>query len=420
MASRVMTKQSGLTTSRMTPGLCGETWTAGVGQSSGPSPDQQPGADQDSSEGGNGERPRGYQRDAGEAEEDRLEKGPEGQGGCGVEVAVHVPVAQLVVADGGVAIPAFVGIFAPVHPLGEVWKVRAEMDIMQGEEGRRAKKQPKPQDMHPACRTPGAWTPRIGDKRHGRKRTDSTIEGAPVLRRDTSPWAFRWRSLEDRAHRETTTMTGFGDSLRAERERQSQSLEELCAQTKISERQLQAIEAEHYGELPPGVFRRGMVRAYVTALGLDVDLWMEAFQKSYDQVIGPEPEMSPERWAEFAENVKRGRPSYASRHSLRWLGVLLLLLALCGAGLCGLAFRGAAADALTAEQSCGAPVHALRRKAGKIKGFALPRAACQVSRLSLAAPDGPCTHSFRRKAVWPYAIVSYLPVNQLLKDIRTR
>lgn len=127
-------------------------------------------------------------------------------------------------------------------------------------------------------------------------------------------------------------MTGFGESLRAERERREQSLADVCAQTKISERQLQAIEAERYAELPPGVFRRGMVRAYVTALELDVDPWMARFQRSYEQVVGPDPEMTPERWAEFAENVKRNRTSIGSRNSLRWLGVLALLLLLCAAG----------------------------------------------------------------------------------------
>ncbi len=127
-------------------------------------------------------------------------------------------------------------------------------------------------------------------------------------------------------------MTGFGDSLRAERERHGVSLAEVCARTKISERQLEAIEAERYGELPPGVFRRGMVRAYLEALALDVEEWMGRFQASYERVVGPEPELTPERWAEFAENVKRSRTPAGSRNSLRWLGVLALLLLLCAAG----------------------------------------------------------------------------------------
>lgn len=127
-------------------------------------------------------------------------------------------------------------------------------------------------------------------------------------------------------------MTGFGESLRAERERRGQSLADVCTLTKISERQLQAIESEQYQELPPGVFRRGMVRAYLVSLELDVDPWMERFQRSYDQVVGPEPELTPARLAEFAENVKRSREAYGSRNSWRWVGVLVLLLLLCAAG----------------------------------------------------------------------------------------
>ena len=127
-------------------------------------------------------------------------------------------------------------------------------------------------------------------------------------------------------------MTGFGESLRTERERRGLSLAEVCAQTKVAERHLEAIEREHYAELPPGVFRRGMVRAYVSALGLDVPAWMSSFQQSYEQVVGPEPEISAETWETFAENVKRSRTPLGRRHSVRWLGVLLLFLALLAAG----------------------------------------------------------------------------------------
>lgn len=127
-------------------------------------------------------------------------------------------------------------------------------------------------------------------------------------------------------------MTGFGEKVRTERERRGLSLAQICAQTKISERQLQAIEREDYAELPPGVFRRGMVRAYLTALELDLETWMASFQASYDRVLGPEPEISAEDWAQFAENVKRSRIPSGSRNSWRWIGVAVLLLVLCGAG----------------------------------------------------------------------------------------
>ena len=127
-------------------------------------------------------------------------------------------------------------------------------------------------------------------------------------------------------------MTGFGENVRTERERRGLSLAQMCAQTKISERQLQAIERENYAELPPGVFRRGMVRAYLSALELDLEPWMASFQASYERALGTEPDVSAEAWEQFAENVKRNRISSGSRNSWRWVGVAVLLLALCAAG----------------------------------------------------------------------------------------
>lgn len=126
-------------------------------------------------------------------------------------------------------------------------------------------------------------------------------------------------------------MTGFGESVRTERERRGWSLAHVCAQTKIAERQLEAIEREEYADLPPGVFRRGMVRAYLSALELELEPWMARFQSSYERVVGPEPEISAERWEQFAENVKRNRQPAGSRNRWRWVGVLLLLLVLCAA-----------------------------------------------------------------------------------------
>jgi cytoskeleton protein RodZ len=129
-------------------------------------------------------------------------------------------------------------------------------------------------------------------------------------------------------------MTGFGSSLKAERERCGLTLDSISAQTKVSVRHLQALETESFGSLPGGVFRRGIVRAYIAALGLDETPWMEKFQVSHDTyarrtgtVAGPEPEA----WETFAENVKRNRIQTRRSFDLRWLWVLLMLIALAAA-----------------------------------------------------------------------------------------
>ena len=65
--------------------------------------------------------------------------------------------------------------------------------------------------------------------------------------------------------------TPFGDQLKREREMRGVSLEEISAATRISTRFLEAIEGEHWDQLPGGVFNRGFIRAIARFLGLDED-----------------------------------------------------------------------------------------------------------------------------------------------------
>ena len=78
-------------------------------------------------EEGDGERAGSFNGDAGEEEEQPLEEGPHGDGRGGVEVARDVPVAEEVGADGGVAVPAFVGVLGPILPRGVIGEIRAEV-----------------------------------------------------------------------------------------------------------------------------------------------------------------------------------------------------------------------------------------------------------------------------------------------------
>ena len=61
----------------------------------------------------------------------------------------------------------------------------------------------------------------------------------------------------------------FGEHLKREREMRGVSLDEITAATRIATRFLQAIEEEHWDQLPGGVFNRGFVRAVARYLGLD-------------------------------------------------------------------------------------------------------------------------------------------------------
>jgi cytoskeletal protein RodZ len=127
-------------------------------------------------------------------------------------------------------------------------------------------------------------------------------------------------------------MERFCDDLRWEREQRKISIETICDKTKVSARHLLALEAGQYGELPGGVFRKGIVRSYLGALGLEESPWLERFEASLRE-SGAE-ESSAEDWAEFAENVRRNRGGREHGINLRWMGVIAMMAALAIMGWC--------------------------------------------------------------------------------------
>ena len=60
-----------------------------------------------------------------------------------------------------------------------------------------------------------------------------------------------------------------GRDLRQERERRNVTLEQVAKATRFSMRHLQSLEADLFDELPGGVLRKGLVRAYCKHLNLD-------------------------------------------------------------------------------------------------------------------------------------------------------
>ena len=122
----------------------------------------------------------------------------------------------------------------------------------------------------------------------------------------------------------------FGEQLRREREERGMTIETICETTKVSVKYLRSLEAGALEELPGGVFRRGIVRSYLDAVGLDEALWMQRFEKSCQQSGVKEP--TPADWAVFAENVRNSRLVARRRKGLKWIIALVLLLALALAG----------------------------------------------------------------------------------------
>ncbi len=83
-------------------------------------------------------------------------------------------------------------------------------------------------------------------------------------------------------------MGAFGDRLRREREMRGITLDEITESTKISRRHLEALETEHFDQLPGGVFNKGFVRAYARFLGIDEDQAVADYSAASNEQ--PEPE----------------------------------------------------------------------------------------------------------------------------------
>ena len=122
-------------------------------------------------------------------------------------------------------------------------------------------------------------------------------------------------------------MGSFGDDLRKERVTRGVALEDITAVTKISRHHLLALEQESFRQLPGGILNKGIVRGYAGAIGLDQEDWTQRFLRAYSasgQIIDDD-----RNWTEFASNVGRARLLRRDQQEIRirWLGALLLLLA---------------------------------------------------------------------------------------------
>jgi cytoskeleton protein RodZ len=104
-----------------------------------------------------------------------------------------------------------------------------------------------------------------------------------------------------------TAMGAFGDRLRREREMRGITLDEITESTKVSRRHLEALEGEHFDQLPGGVFNKGFVRAYARFLGIDEDQAVADYSAASNELpepenkfpldihMRPDPELNPRR-----------------------------------------------------------------------------------------------------------------------------
>src|SRR4030095_14455940 len=91
----------------------------------------------------------------------------------------------------------------------------------------------------------------------------------------------------------------IGATLRAARERAGLSLRQIADTTKLSAHVLSALEQNRIAQLPGGIYRRAIVRAFASEVGLDAEKTLRQFLEQYPDdvpVAGPAaPEAGPGR-----------------------------------------------------------------------------------------------------------------------------
>ncbi|HEV8438795.1 MAG TPA: RodZ domain-containing protein [Methylomirabilota bacterium] len=114
----------------------------------------------------------------------------------------------------------------------------------------------------------------------------------------------------------------LGGYLRALREERAASLEEMAHATRVSVRQLEALESDGFAELPSPVFVKGFIRAYCHFLGASPD---QALAR-YRDILGEPPS------SERANTSTRPAPSWSASPVF----ISLILLVAFGGGLLAL------------------------------------------------------------------------------------
>ena len=128
-------------------------------------------------------------------------------------------------------------------------------------------------------------------------------------------------------------MEAFCDELRAEREQRQMSLATVSEVTKVPQRHLRALEEGRFADLPGGIFRKGILRSYLQAIGVDAAPWIARFEvclAALDVVVEPPVELE-----QIAAGVERTRTAEAvTQTRTGWSGVVFALMLLLAFGWC--------------------------------------------------------------------------------------
>lgn len=123
-----------------------------------------------------------------------------------------------------------------------------------------------------------------------------------------------------------------GARLKATREAQGLGLGEVADRLKLSIRQLEAIESDHFSALPGTTFVRGFVRNYARFLGIDPEPLMQDLEAQFPSSVrevanltkGETSHPVEKKQAEFEPTVVR------TNHRRAWLGLALVGVVVAG------------------------------------------------------------------------------------------
>jgi transcriptional regulator with XRE-family HTH domain len=99
----------------------------------------------------------------------------------------------------------------------------------------------------------------------------------------------------------------FGEFLSSARRRAGRSIEDIASITKLSRRYLEALEHGRVEVLPPGMYRRAMLRSYAASVALDPQVALERFDRTFTPPA-PVPERRPEASAMWPRPASVFRP----------------------------------------------------------------------------------------------------------------
>jgi len=120
----------------------------------------------------------------------------------------------------------------------------------------------------------------------------------------------------------TDTASGVGASLAAARQERGIGLAEVAQQLKFGVRQLEALEADRFDQLPGGTFARGMVRNYARLLKIDPEPLLARLAGRFD---APDSNQLAARFSQPVPFSDAGR-----RSTLVYFGLSLAILAVVG------------------------------------------------------------------------------------------